>query len=60
MLAAQHVADHPNTPALVLLSAHTDGTKQVENASRAGLMAGDRLDEIVAQAPRDGRRWARE
>jgi len=50
MLAVQHVADHPDTPALVLLSAHTGGTRQVENASRAGLMAGDRLDEIVAQA----------
>jgi pimeloyl-ACP methyl ester carboxylesterase len=46
----QHVADHPETPALVLLSAHTGGTGQVENASRAGLMAGDRLDEITAQA----------
>jgi pimeloyl-ACP methyl ester carboxylesterase len=50
MLAVQHVADHPDTPALVLLSAHTGGTRQVENASRAGLMAGDRLDEIVEQA----------
>jgi len=50
MLAVQHVADHPETPALVLLSAHTGGTGQVENASRAGLMAGDRLDEITAQA----------
>src|SRR5712672_1053546 len=50
MLAVQHVADHPETPALVLLSAHTGGPGQVENASRAGLMAGDRLDEITAQA----------
>jgi pimeloyl-ACP methyl ester carboxylesterase len=50
MLAVQHVADHPETPALVLLSAHTGGTGQVENASRAGLMAGDQLGEITAQA----------
>jgi pimeloyl-ACP methyl ester carboxylesterase len=50
MLAVQHIADHPNTPALVLLSAHTGGNNQVENASRAGLMAGDRLGEITAQA----------
>jgi pimeloyl-ACP methyl ester carboxylesterase len=50
MLAVQHVADHPKTPALVLLSAHTGGSGQVENASRAGLMAGDRLEEITAQA----------
>src|SRR5262249_26184529 len=50
MLAVKHIADHPDTPALVLLSAHTRGTHQVENASRVGLMAGDRLEEIVAEA----------
>lgn len=50
MLAVQHVADHPQTPALVLLSAHTGGKGQVEAAGRAGLMAGDRLDEIITQA----------
>jgi len=50
MLAVKHVADHSETPALVLLSAHTGGTHQVENASRVGLMAGDRLEEIVAEA----------
>jgi hypothetical protein len=48
MLAVQHVADHPDTSALVLLSAHTGGKDQ--NASRAGLLAGDRLAEITAQA----------
>ncbi len=50
MLAVQHVADHPQTPALVLLSAHGGGRGQVEASSRAGMMAGDRLDEITAQA----------
>ena len=50
MLAVQHVADHPQTPALVLLSAHTGGADQVASASGAGLMAGDRLEEITAQA----------
>jgi pimeloyl-ACP methyl ester carboxylesterase len=50
MLAVRHVADHQETPALVLLSAHTGGGNQVEAASRAGLMAGDRLAEITAQA----------
>ena len=50
MLAVQHVVDHPDTPALVLLSAHAGGPNQVAHASRAGLMAGDRLDEITAQA----------
>ncbi|HJU18249.1 MAG TPA: alpha/beta fold hydrolase [Stellaceae bacterium] len=50
MLAVQYVADHPATPALVLLSAHTGGRGQVAEASRAGLMAGDRFDEIAARA----------
>src|SRR6266513_3246893 len=36
MLAVRHVTDYPGTPALVLLSAHTGGTGQVEGASRAG------------------------
>src|SRR3954453_4097258 len=47
MLAVKHVADHPETPALVLLSAHGGGTGGVERSSRAGLMAGARLDEIT-------------
>jgi pimeloyl-ACP methyl ester carboxylesterase len=50
MLAVQHVADHPQTPALVLLSAHTGGSGQVASSSRAGLMAVDQLDAITAQA----------
>jgi pimeloyl-ACP methyl ester carboxylesterase len=50
MLAVRHVADHPETPALVLLSAHAGGSEGVANASRRGLMAGDRLDEITAEA----------
>jgi len=49
-LAVQHVADHPETPALVLLSAHCGGKSLVARASKTGLMAGDRLDEITAQA----------
>ena len=50
MLAVKHVADHPETPAMVLLSAHGGGTGGIERSSRAGLMAGDRLDAITAQA----------
>ncbi|MFN2645557.1 MAG: alpha/beta hydrolase [Burkholderiales bacterium] len=50
MLAVRHVADHPLTPALVLLSAHCGGKSMVPLASRAGLLAGDRLEEITAQA----------
>jgi pimeloyl-ACP methyl ester carboxylesterase len=50
MLAVRHVVDHPQTPALVLLSAHGGGRAMVPGASKAGLLAGDRLDEITAQA----------
>jgi pimeloyl-ACP methyl ester carboxylesterase len=50
MLAVKHVSDHPETPAMVLLSAHGGGRDGVQRTSRAGLLAGDRLDEITAQA----------
>jgi len=50
MLAVRHVADHPRTRALALLSAHCGGTDLVRRASKAGLLAGDRLEEITAQA----------
>src|SRR5262250_908768 len=49
-LAARHVVDHAQTPALVLLSAHCGGRELPARASRAGLLAGDRLEEITAQA----------
>jgi pimeloyl-ACP methyl ester carboxylesterase len=52
MLAVQHVADHAATPALVLLSAHCGGKDMVPLASKAGLLAGDRLAELTAQAER--------
>jgi pimeloyl-ACP methyl ester carboxylesterase len=58
MLAVQHVADHPDTPALVLLSAHLGGREVVPLASKTGLFAADRIEEIDAQARRmvaDGR-----
>ncbi len=50
MLAVQHVADHPGTPALVLLSAHLGGKNILERTSRAGLMAQDRVEEFTARA----------
>lgn len=50
MLAVPHVVAHPDTPALVLLSAHGGGTEGVRRSSAAGLMAADRLPEITAQA----------
>jgi len=50
LLAAQHVADHPRTPALVLLSAHCGGKDMVPLASQRGLLAGNRLEEITRKA----------
>jgi pimeloyl-ACP methyl ester carboxylesterase len=39
MLAVKHVADHAETPAMVLLSAHGGGRDGVQRTSRAGLLA---------------------
>lgn len=50
MLAARHVAVHPETPALVLLSAHCGGREMLPRGSALGLLAGDRLAELTAQA----------
>jgi pimeloyl-ACP methyl ester carboxylesterase len=50
MLAVPHVVAHPETPALILLSAHGGGREGLRRSSQAGLMAGDRLDELTVQA----------
>ncbi|MGY1707598.1 alpha/beta hydrolase family protein [Geodermatophilus sp. SYSU D00697] len=50
MLAAEHVVHHPETPALVLLSAHLGGTEMFRRGSALGLLAGDRLPELTRQA----------
>jgi pimeloyl-ACP methyl ester carboxylesterase len=50
MLAVPHVVAHPDTQALILLSAHGGGSEGVRRSSQSGLMAADRLDEITAQA----------
>ncbi len=50
MFAVRHVADHPRTPALVLLSAHMGGKNILERTSKAGLMARDRIEEFNARA----------
>jgi pimeloyl-ACP methyl ester carboxylesterase len=50
MLAVKHVSDHPETPAMVLLSAHGGGRQGMARTSRAGLLAGNRLEEVTAQA----------
>jgi pimeloyl-ACP methyl ester carboxylesterase len=50
MLAVRHVAEHPDTPAMLLLSAHCGGTRMVKLASKRGLLGGDRLEALTAQA----------
>ncbi len=58
MLAVRHVADHPDTPGLVLLSAHRGGRDLMRTMADHGLMAAHRYEEITAEALRlveDGR-----
>jgi pimeloyl-ACP methyl ester carboxylesterase len=50
MLSVPHVVAHPDTPAMILLSAHGGGKSAVGRSSQSGLMAGNRLEEITAQA----------
>jgi pimeloyl-ACP methyl ester carboxylesterase len=50
MLAVPHVVAHPDTPAMILLSAHGGGRDGVRRSSQSGLMAADRLDELTARA----------
>jgi len=50
MLSTRHVADHPNTPALVLLSAGRGGARQDHSGGSENLFAAGRLDELTRQA----------
>ena len=50
MLAVRHVADHPQTPALVLLSAHGGGKNIVQRGGKSGLMVGERVEEFAERA----------
>jgi pimeloyl-ACP methyl ester carboxylesterase len=50
LLAALHAAEHPDTPALVLLSAHAGGAGIMDKVSAAGLMAGPRQAELRKSA----------
>ena len=49
-LAVRHAADHPDTPALVLLSAHAGGPDIARRMSEHGLWGRDRLAEIEERA----------
>ena len=50
MLSTRHVADHPNTPALVLLSAGRGGARQDTSGGSEKLFAADKLDELTKNA----------
>lgn len=50
MLGVRHVTEHPDTPGLVLLSAHRGGRLLMRTMADNGLMAADRYDEITAAA----------
>jgi pimeloyl-ACP methyl ester carboxylesterase len=50
MLAVRHVAEHPETAALVLLSAHCGGREMLPRICAAGLLAQGRLAEFSAKA----------
>ena len=50
MLAVRHVADHPDTPALLLLSAHCGGREIAPRMAASGLLGAERFDEFSALA----------
>jgi len=50
MLGVRHVADHPDTPALVLLSAGRGGPRQDNAGGTERIFAVDRFDELKARA----------
>lgn len=49
-LGVQHVANHPETPAMVLLSAHAGSATAEKLAAKTGLLGGERTAELRAQA----------
>ena len=50
ILGTEHVVNHPETPALVLLSANLGGEELLRRVSRSGSLAGDRLPELLHEA----------
>ncbi len=50
MLAVKHVADHPHTPALILLSAHCGGREIAPRMAAGGLLGTERFAEFSALA----------
>lgn len=50
MLATRHVVDHPQTPALVLLSVGRGGPQENRRTGTEKIFAVDSMDELTAQA----------
>lgn len=50
MLGVAHACAHPETPALVLLSAHRGGDSAYDGQKRRGLLAGAGVDGVLAKA----------
>lgn len=50
MLATQHVIDHPQTPALILLSAGRGGKTQETSGGQENLFASHQLQQLTTQA----------
>jgi pimeloyl-ACP methyl ester carboxylesterase len=50
VLASEHVARHPETPALVLLSAHAGGNRLTETKSVSRFTNNDKTDELIKEA----------
>ena len=50
MLATQYAADHPDTPAVVLMSAHRGGRGITARISEKGLFGRSELKELIAAA----------
>ena len=50
MLAVKRVADHLESPATALLSAHGGGDGGMKLTGRAGLLAADRFEAVAAEA----------
>jgi pimeloyl-ACP methyl ester carboxylesterase len=50
MLGVKHVADHPETPALVLLSAQPGGDSVIVGQRKRGILAGNDIEEVTAKA----------
>jgi len=50
VLASEHVSRHPETPALVLLSAHAGGNRLTETKSASRFTNNEHTDELIRQA----------